>query len=96
MENYNLSVFLSQADEEIADSNGILDRPNICKRIVTENITVAVTEMVPCQEIRKVCTAFPPRCKVNKEIRLKAVNNTEIQETTREIQECCDGYEKKK
>jgi len=85
---------LSQADEEVINSDGILDDPNSCKRIVTENVTVVLTEMVPYQESAMVwCAALPPRCRKTV-IRFKAVNKTEVLEKTRVIQECCDGYEK--
>ncbi|CAG9801343.1 unnamed protein product [Chironomus riparius] len=87
-----LFMFLSDADDKIVNSDD-LEGPNVCKRVVTENITVIVTEMVPYQETKiEWCASVPPRCRKTV-IKLKAVNKTEVLEKTRTIQECCNEYE---
>lgn len=83
---------LSHAETKAFIPGDELEGPNVCKRIISHNVTVVVSEMVPYQESKmEWCAAFPPRCRKTV-IRLKAVNKTEVLEKTQAIRECCDGY----
>ncbi|CAH1716292.1 unnamed protein product [Chironomus riparius] len=83
---------LSHAETKAFIPGDELEGPNVCKRIISHNVTVVVKEMVPYQESKNEwCAAIPPRCRKTV-IRLKEVNKTEVLEKTQAIRECCDGY----
>ena len=83
---------LSHAETKVFIPGDELEGPNVCKRIITHNVTVVVTEMVPYQETKmEWCPGFPPRCRKTV-IKFNHVNKTEVLEKTQSIQECCDGY----
>lgn len=83
---------LSHAETKVNIIGDELEGPNVCKRIITHNVTVIVAEMVPYQETKmEWCAKFPPRCPKTV-IKLRQVNRTEVLEKTQAIRECCEGY----
>lgn len=75
---------------EITSHN--LTGPNVCKKIISTNVSEVVVEIEPYQLTKMVwCAQIPPKCKKT-EIRLRRVEKLIHRMVDEIIRECCEGF----
>lgn len=83
------STFGDELSEIISHN---LTGPNVCKKIISTNVSEVVVEMEPYLLITNVwCAQIPPRCKKT-EIRMRKVEKLTHRTVPGIVRECCEGF----